>query len=103
MKKYDRGSYDYRSDGNIITVASNHFKVTPVQKITRRDKSENKKEVTQPNIISKYNYGMGGVDLADRFGVLVINLAGDQENGGGISSRTLSIWQLLQHIDFSNM
>ncbi|KAJ4449676.1 hypothetical protein ANN_01080, partial [Periplaneta americana] len=76
LKRKDRGTFDYKSDGKIIcvkwndngvvTVASNHFTATPVQKTHRRAKSENKKEVQQPNLIHKYNLGMGGVDQLDR-------------------------------------
>ncbi|KAJ4437806.1 hypothetical protein ANN_13744 [Periplaneta americana] len=74
--KKERGTFDYKSDGKIIcvkwndnavvTVASNHFTATPIQKTHRRVKSENKEEVQQPNLIHKYNLGMGGVDQLDR-------------------------------------
>ena len=76
LKKKERGTYDYKSDGKVIcvkwndnavvTVASNYFTATPIQKTHRRVRSENRKEVEQPNLIYKYNFGMGGVDQLDR-------------------------------------
>ncbi|KAF5281922.1 hypothetical protein FQR65_LT14448 [Abscondita terminalis] len=76
MKKKDRGTFDYKSDGNIIcvkwhdsavvTVASNYHVVTPLQNTKRRMKGQSKVDVPQPNLIKKYNQGMGGVDLFDR-------------------------------------
>lgn len=53
IKKQDRGSYDYRSDENIVcvkwndnslaTVTSNSYGVNPYHTVTRKVKSENKK------------------------------------------------------------
>lgn len=76
LKKHERGSYDYKSDGMVIcvkwndnaivTLQSNHYGVTPLQKVSRRVKGQNKTDVIQPNLIRRYNEGMGGVDLLDR-------------------------------------
>ena len=76
MEKKDRGTFDYRSDGsilctrwhdnNIVTVASNYYGVTPLQKCERNVKKVGKTPVSQPYLISMYNKGMGGVDVCDR-------------------------------------
>ena len=76
MKKAERGSFDFRSDGKVlcvkwndnspVTVASNHFGVNPVHTAYRRAKGTKAKEVKQPHAIRMYNAGMGGVDLLDR-------------------------------------
>lgn len=76
MKKQERGSYDFRSDGKVIcmrwnensvvTVASNHFVVKPLQTAHRRMKGQKSKSVKQPNAIRMYKQGMGGVDVLDR-------------------------------------
>ena len=76
MKKHDRGSYDYRSDGqvacvrwndnSVVTLASNHVVVKPLKSAKRRVKAVKAKEVSQPYVVHKYNKGMGGVDILDR-------------------------------------
>ena len=76
MKKQERGSYDYRSDGqvtcvrwndnSVVTLASNHTAVKPLQTARRRVKAMKAKEVPQPHVVHKYNKGMGGVDVLDR-------------------------------------
>lgn len=75
MKKMDRGSYDYCSDGkifiakwhdnSIVSIASNWQNQVPIHKVKRRIKG-GQKEVHQPHLIYAYNKGMGGVDLMDR-------------------------------------
>jgi len=49
-----------------VTLASNHTAVEPLQTARRRVKSMKAKEVPQPNVVHKYNKGMGGVDVLDR-------------------------------------
>ena len=76
MKKSDRGSFDYRSDGDvhvvrwndnsIVNVASNHETHKPLHEVGRRVKGASNVKVKQPKMISSYNKGMGGVDLMDR-------------------------------------
>ena len=76
MKKKERGSYDYRSDGKIevvkwndnsvVTLCSNITGVQPINKVKRRVKGKGDTTVTQPAIVKEYNQGMGGVDLLDR-------------------------------------
>ena len=71
--KDERASYDYRSDGmvlfvhwkdnSIVTIGTNFSKVSPVDKVSRWVKGKGKVYVDQPNVISEYNKGMGGVDL----------------------------------------
>lgn len=77
MKKLERGSFDYQCDGSVflcrwndnsvVTVSSNFCNHLPMQ-LTKRYSSKEKKKVDiqQPNLIHKYNTGMGGVDLLDR-------------------------------------
>lgn len=69
MKTQERGSYDYRLDGQVacvrwndnavVTLASNHTAVKPMQTARRRVKAVKAKEVSQPHIVHKYNKGMG--------------------------------------------
>ena len=76
IKKQDRGSYEYKSDGqvacvrwndnSVVTLASNHIAVNPVKTAKRRVKAVKAKEVPQPYVVHKYNKGMGGVDVLDR-------------------------------------
>jgi DNA excision repair protein ERCC-6 len=75
MKRQYRGSYDHRCDGTvyvvkwkdsaIVSLASNCHQHLPEGTALRRVgwKSD---RVKQPMLISKYNHGMGGVDLLDR-------------------------------------
>lgn len=76
MKKLDRGSFDYKSDGDVemvkwhdnsvVTFCSNAFGVEPLRQVKRRVKDKGSVMVTQPNVVAYYNRGMGGVDLMDR-------------------------------------
>ena len=76
MKKSDRGSFDYRSDGDvhvviwndnsIVNVASNHETHEPLHEVGRRVKGASNVKVKQPKMIRSYNKGIGGVDLMDR-------------------------------------
>ena len=76
MKKSDRGSFDYRSDGDvhvvrwndnsIVHVASSHETHEPLHEVGRRVKGASNVKVKQPTMIRSYNKGMGGVDLMDR-------------------------------------
>lgn len=75
-EKKERGSYDYRSDdvvlcarwndNSIVTVASNYYGISPMQKVNRWVKKEGKKNIQQPYLITMYNKGMGGVDVCDQ-------------------------------------
>ncbi len=75
LKREDRGTYDFTSDGNVfalrwhdnavVSLASNHLTHEPVMKTKRRTK-RGTKEVDMPNIVAAYNSGMGGVDLLNR-------------------------------------
>lgn len=76
MKKTERGSYDYRSDGDIeivrwndnsvVTLCSNAIGLEPIRQVKRRVKDKGSVNVPQPNVVACYNAGMGGVDLMDR-------------------------------------
>lgn len=77
MKKLERGSFDYQSDGSVflcrwndssvVTVSSNYCTHLPMQSTKRYSRHHKKKvDIKQPNLIHKYNIGMGGVDLLDR-------------------------------------
>lgn len=76
MKKGDRGSYDYRSDGDIemvrwndnsvVNFCSNACGVDPVRQMKRWVKSKGSVMVSQPHVVAKYNKGMGGVHFMDR-------------------------------------
>ena len=76
IKKEGRGSFDYRSNGNvfickwndnsIVNIGSNFYTHEPVNKTKRWVKGKGKVDVTQPHLIKLYNEGMGGVDLMDR-------------------------------------
>ena len=76
-KKVPRGTYDYRSLGDIIvvrwkdnkpvTLISNDKGVNPVLKVKRYCKEEKKKvEVNCPLLVTEYNAHMGGIDKNDR-------------------------------------
>ena len=75
--KWQRGNFDYRSDGKVyicrwkdsavVTIASNYLTHEPVCKTKRFCRAQKKKtDVSQPHLIKMYNEGMGGVDLLDR-------------------------------------
>ena len=75
MRKSDRGSYDFRSNGivefvswndnNIVICRTNFNSVEPTVNVKKRVKQERDAQVTQPKMIQKYNHGMGGVELID--------------------------------------
>lgn len=76
MKKTERGSFDYKSDGNVemvrwndnsvVTLCSNAVGVEPIRQVKRRVKNKGAVMVSQPHVVGCYNAGMGGVDLFDR-------------------------------------
>ena len=76
LKKQPRGTYDYRTNGrvyfckwndnSVVCAGSNFATHEPVVNVTRRVKNVSNTVVSQPNLISQYNQGMGGVDLFDR-------------------------------------
>jgi DNA excision repair protein ERCC-6 len=75
LKRKGRGSYDYRCDGTVFVVkwsdsaivclASNCQQHLP-EGIAKRRVGRNVDSIKQPMLISKYNMGMGGVDVLDR-------------------------------------
>jgi DNA excision repair protein ERCC-6 len=75
MKRKPRGTYDYCCDGTVfvakwhdsavVTIASNCHQHLPEGTANRRV-GRTIERVPQPMLISKYNKGMGGVDLMDR-------------------------------------
>jgi hypothetical protein len=77
MKKKERGFYDYCCDGEVfmlkwqdnlvVAIASNSYNHLPVQFALRYvSNSQSYEQVSQPNLITLYNKGMGGVDVMDR-------------------------------------
>ena len=76
MKKSGRGSFDYRSDGDVhvvrwndnsvVNVASKHETHEHLHKVGRKVKGASNVKVKQPKMIRSYDKGMGGVDLMDR-------------------------------------
>ena len=52
-------------DNSVVTLCSNAYRVDLVRLMKRWVMSKPKK-IHQPNVIAKYNKGMGGVDLMDR-------------------------------------
>ena len=76
MNKNERGSFDFRSDGNIeivrwndnsvVTIGSNAYGVQPIGSAKRWIKGKGKQNIQQPAVIAVYNREMGGVDLLDR-------------------------------------
>ena len=76
MNKNERGSFDFRSDGNIeivrwndnsvVTIGSNAYGVQPIGSAKRWIKGKGKQNIQQPAVIAAYSRGMGGVDLLDR-------------------------------------
>ena len=75
MKINERGSFDYRSDGNIeiirwndnyvVTIGNNAYGVQPIGSAKRWIKGKGKQNIQQPAVIARYNQRMGGVDLLD--------------------------------------
>ena len=79
MKKEPRGSYDAVTDktsslcvvrwhnSKVVTVASTHVGVQPLQTAARFSSAEKKRiTVDQPKVVQLYNYGVGGVDRLDQ-------------------------------------
>lgn len=76
MKKESRGSFQYKSDGNIelvrwndnnvVTFCSNAVGSEPMGQAKRWVKGKGQISVTQPAVVKVYNECMGGVDLVDR-------------------------------------
>ncbi|KFM77194.1 PiggyBac transposable element-derived protein 3, partial [Stegodyphus mimosarum] len=75
--KWQRGNFDYRSDGKVyicrwkdsavVSIASNYSTHEPVSKAKRFCRAKQKKiHIPQPYLIKMYNEGMGGVDFLDR-------------------------------------
>ena len=79
MEKEKRGLYDSVldkdtgicitrwKDSKVVTMASTYAGVNPIKKAQQYSKVEKKRvEITQPNVVAEYNYGMGGVDRFDQ-------------------------------------
>lgn len=77
LAKSARGTFDYFSDGSVyvcswndnsvVSVASNCYTHEPLGTAKRYSYAQKSKiDVPQPNIILKYNEGMGGVDVLDK-------------------------------------
>lgn len=78
MKKLNRGSYDHQLcseniiivkwvDNSVVSVASTCHSLQPINKVSRYSKeSKQKINVSQPNLITKYNKFMGGTDRMDQ-------------------------------------
>ena len=75
MKKNERGSFDFSSEGNleivrcndnsVVTIGGNAYGVQPIGNAKRWIKGKGKQNIQQPAIIAAYNRGMGGLDLLD--------------------------------------
>ena len=76
LKKSDRGTFDFRCDGNvyfckwndnaIVSIGSNFTSHIPLSHTKRRVKKDKDCSVTQQILIKEYDIGMGGVDVLDR-------------------------------------
>ena len=76
IKKKERGSYDFRSlgeikivrwnDNAVITLGSNAYGAEPLGNAKRWMKGKGRQIIPQSAVISYYNKGMGGVYLLDR-------------------------------------
>ena len=54
-----------RNDNSVLNLCSNACGVDPVRPVKRWVMSK-PEMIPQPNVVAKYNKGMGGVDLMDR-------------------------------------
>ena len=78
MKKFDRGSFDFHSDGkvyfcrwnnnSVVNIGSNYASHLPGETVKRRVKRNSNVSITQPQLIKKYNLGMEGVDVMHHLG-----------------------------------
>ena len=76
MKKNERGSFDFKSSGNIeivrwndnsvVKIGSNAYGVQLTGSAKRWIKGKGKQNIQHPAVIAAYNQGMDGVDLLDR-------------------------------------
>ena len=76
LKKPDRGSFDFCSDGKVyfcrwndstvVNIGNNYSSYLPVKTVKCRMKRDSSVSITQPQLIKKYNLGMGGVDVMNR-------------------------------------
>ena len=66
LKKSDRGTFDFRCDGNVYFCKWNDTVHIPFSHTKQRVKKDKDCSVTQQNLIKEYNIGMGGVDVLDR-------------------------------------
>ncbi|KAJ8928709.1 hypothetical protein NQ314_018719 [Rhamnusium bicolor] len=79
MKKDERGVFNYIcdetssvlfvrwKDNNVVTMATNYDTIEPLSKVKRWSSAKKEKiDVPQPQLFSKYNASMGGVDLLDQ-------------------------------------
>ena len=65
MKKNERGSFDFRNDGNIeivrwnsnfvVTIGSNVYGAQPIGSAKRWIKGKGKRNIQQPAVIAAYN------------------------------------------------
>ena len=75
IKKSDRGSFDFRSDGkvyfcrwnnnSVINIVRTYAFHLPVEIGKRRVKRDSNVSITQPNLIEKCNLDMRCVDVMD--------------------------------------
>ena len=73
MKKSDRETFSFRSDGvvyfckwndnSIVNIGTNFLPHLSIENVKRRVKNEPDARITQPQLIKQYNNGMGGVKL----------------------------------------
>ena len=73
MKKSDRETFSFRSDGvvyfckwndnSIVNIGTKFLPHLSIENVKRRVKNEPDARITQPQLIKQYNNGMGGVKL----------------------------------------